>query len=147
MANEILAELWRIKDELSAKAKRSTKTATELMDLMRMGADGREIEYIPDAARRAVEIQRLRKDHTLAIASLKAAIESLDDVSVRVGALLTFSRVAEAYDDLAALAIEAEVIEEPHYLMLAGRPIPSFRKRAEYLAWFDRQLEEFNSRA
>src|SRR5471030_1047191 len=140
--DEILTELWRIKDELSAKANRVKKTEAQLMAVKQMEMDLRKNPYVfhPDAARRAFEIQNLLRNRALAIAYLKGAIEALDDMNVRVGALLTLSTVAEAYEDLTALAIEAGVVQEPYYQMLAGADIPRFNTKAEYLAWFDQQL-------
>lgn len=147
--DEILTELWRIKDELSAKANRVKKTEAQLMAVKQMEMDLRKNPYVfhPDAGRHAFEIQNLLRNRALAIAYLKGAIEALDDMNVRVGALLTLSTVAEAYEDLTALALEAGVVQEPYYQMLAGAGIPRFDTKAEYLAWFDRQLEEFQRRA
>ncbi|WP_295993907.1 hypothetical protein [Rugamonas sp.] len=148
MENEILTELWRIKDKLSARANRVPKTEAELIELKRFEMDLRKTPYVfvPDATHHAFEIQNLRRDRALAIAYLKTAVEGIDDTDARVSALLMFSTVAEAYQDLTVLAVDAGVALNPVYQMLAGQTLPSFREKAEYLAWFDRRLEEFNSR-
>ena len=49
------------------------------------------------------EIAELRADRELAVAYLKAAMESIDDPDDRAGALLALRTVAEAYGGLGAV--------------------------------------------
>lgn len=53
------------------------------------------------------EVAELRAHRELAVAYLKAAMESLDDPDDRAAGLLALRTVAEAYGGLAAVAVEA----------------------------------------
>ena len=148
MEDEILSELWRIKDELSEKANRVRKTKAYMIELDQLEAELFKSPYVfHDDAHKALKMRVFRKDRALGVAYLKASVQAVGDVNKRLGGLLTFFKVAEAYEDLSALAVEAGVMQEPYYQMLAAAGIPRFNLKAEYLAWFDYQLEEFNSRA
>lgn len=141
-------EVWRIKDELSEKASRVRKTKAYMMALDQLEAELFKSPYVVhDDAHKALKIRVFRKDRALGVAYLKASVQAVGDINNRLGGLLTFFKVAEAYEDMTELAIEAGVAEEPLYHMLAAAPIPRFNEKADYLAWFDRQLEEFNSHA
>lgn len=50
------------------------------------------------------EVAELRADRDLAVAYLKAAMESLDDPENRAAGLLALRTVAEAYGELGAVA-------------------------------------------
>lgn len=55
------------------------------------------------------EVAELSSDRELAVAYLKAAIESLDNPDDRAGGLLALRTVAEAYGGLAMVAVEAGI--------------------------------------
>lgn len=73
------------------------------------------------------EVAELRADRELAVAYLKAAMESLDDPNNRAGGLLALRTVAEAYGGLGAVAIEAGISREALYRTLSPRGNPTLK--------------------
>ena len=73
------------------------------------------------------EIAELRQDRELAVAYLKAAMESLDDPNQIAGALLALRTVAEAYGGLRAVAAEAGITRESLYRALSPKGNPTLK--------------------
>ena len=73
------------------------------------------------------EVAELRADRELAVAYLKAAMESLDNPDERAAGLLALRTVAEAYGGLGAVAIEAGVNRETLYRTLSPKGNPTLR--------------------
>ena len=73
------------------------------------------------------EIAELRQDRDLAVAYLKAAMESLDDPNQIAGALLALRTVAEAYGGLRAVAAEAGITRESLYRALSPKGNPTLK--------------------
>ncbi len=67
------------------------------------------------------EIVELRGDRELAVAYLKAAMESLDDPDERAAGLLALRTVAEAHGGLGAVAAEAGISRESLYRSLSPK--------------------------
>ena len=67
------------------------------------------------------EISELRADRELAVAYLKAAMESLDDPDERAAGLLALRTVAEAHGGLGAVAAEAGISQESLYRSLSPK--------------------------
>lgn len=75
----------------------------------------------------AEEVAELRADRELAVAYLKAALESLDDPDNRAGGLLALRTVAEAYGGLGAVASEAGISRESLYRALSPKGNPTLK--------------------
>lgn len=73
------------------------------------------------------EIAELRVDRELAVAYLKAAMESLDDPDNRAAGLLALRTVAEAYGGLGAVAAEAGISRESLYRALSPKGNPTLK--------------------
>jgi probable addiction module antidote protein len=73
------------------------------------------------------EVAELRADRDLAVAYLKAALESLDDPDDRAAGLLALRTVAEAYGGLGAVAAEAGISRETLYRTLSPRGNPTLK--------------------
>jgi probable addiction module antidote protein len=73
------------------------------------------------------EVAELRADRELAVAYLKAALESLDDPNDRAAGLLALRTVAEAYGGLGAVAAEAGISRETLYRTLSPRGNPTLK--------------------
>lgn len=78
-------------------------------------------------AHHAREVAELREDHELAVAYLKAAMESLDDPENRAAGLLALRTVAEAYGGLGAVAAEAGISRESLYRALSAKGNPTLK--------------------
>ncbi len=73
------------------------------------------------------EVAELAADHELAVAYMKAALESLDDPDDRAGGLLALRTVAEAYGGLGAVAAKAGVSRETLYRTLSPTGNPTLK--------------------
>lgn len=73
------------------------------------------------------ELAELRADRELAVAYLKAAMESLDDPDDRAAGLLALRTVAEAYGGLGAVAAEAGISRESLYRTLSPKGNPTLK--------------------
>lgn len=73
------------------------------------------------------EVAELRADGELAVAYLKAAMESLDDPDDRAAGLLALRTVAEAYGGLGAVAAEAGISRESLYRALSAKGNPTLK--------------------
>jgi probable addiction module antidote protein len=73
------------------------------------------------------EIAELRADRELAVAYLKAAMESLDDPDERAAGLLALRTVAEAHGGLGAVAAEAGISRESLYRSLSPKGNPTLK--------------------
>ena len=73
------------------------------------------------------ELAELRADRELAVAYLKAAMESLDDTDDRAAGLLALRTVAEAYGGLGAVAAEAGISRESLYRALSPKGNPTLK--------------------
>ncbi|NMG29449.1 addiction module antidote protein [Aromatoleum evansii] len=73
------------------------------------------------------EVAELRADRELAVAYLKAAMESLDDPDNRAAGLLALRTVAEAYGGLGAVAAEAGISRESLYRTLSPKGNPTLK--------------------
>lgn len=73
------------------------------------------------------EIAELRADRDLAVAYLKAAMESLDDPDERAAGLLALRTVAEAHGGLGAVAAEAGISRESLYRSLSPKGNPTLK--------------------
>ena len=73
------------------------------------------------------EVEELRADRALAVAYLKAAMESLDDPEDRAAGLLALRTVAEAYGGLGAVASEAGISRESLYRALSPKGNPTLK--------------------
>lgn len=73
------------------------------------------------------EIAELRADRELAVAYLKAAMESLDNPDERAAGLLALRTVAEAYGGLGAVAQEAGISREALYRALSPKGNPTLK--------------------
>ena len=73
------------------------------------------------------EIAELRADRELAIACVKAAMESLDDPDNRAAGLLALRTVAEAWGGLGAVAAEAGISREALYRELSPTGNPTLK--------------------
>jgi len=73
------------------------------------------------------EVAELRADPELAVAYLKAAMESLDDPCDRAAGLLALRTVAEAYGGLALVAAEAGISREALYRALSPKGNPTLK--------------------
>jgi probable addiction module antidote protein len=73
------------------------------------------------------EVAELRADRELAVAYLKAALESLDDPEDRAAGLLALRTVAEAYGGLGAIAAEAGISRESLYRALSPKGNPTLK--------------------
>jgi probable addiction module antidote protein len=73
------------------------------------------------------EVSELRADRELAVAYLKAAMESLDDPDNRAAGLLALRTIAEAYGGLGAVALEAGISREALYRTLSPRGNPTLK--------------------
>jgi probable addiction module antidote protein len=73
------------------------------------------------------EVAELAADRDLAVAYLKAAMESLDDPDDRAGGLLALRTVAEAYGGLAHVAATAGISREALYRALSPRGNPTLK--------------------
>ncbi|MDP3514523.1 MAG: putative addiction module antidote protein [Sulfuritalea sp.] len=73
------------------------------------------------------ELAELRADRELAVAYLKAAMESLDDPDDRAAGLLALRTVAEAYGGLGAVAAEAGISRESLYRALSAKGNPTLK--------------------
>lgn len=73
------------------------------------------------------EVAELRADRELAVAYLKAAMESLDDPEDRAAGLLALRTVAEAYGGLGAVASEAGISRESLYRALSPKGNPTLK--------------------
>ena len=73
------------------------------------------------------EVAELRADRDLAVAYLKAAMESLDNPDDRAAGLLALRTVAEAYGGIGAVATAAGVSRETLYRTLSPRGNPTLK--------------------
>ena len=73
------------------------------------------------------EVAELRADRELAVAYLKAAMESLDNPDDRAAGLLALRTVAEAYGGLGAIAAEAGISRESLYRTLSAKGNPTLK--------------------
>lgn len=73
------------------------------------------------------EVAELRADRELAVAYLKAAMESLDNPEDRAAGLLALRTVAEAYGGLGAVATEAGISRESLYRALSPKGNPTLK--------------------
>lgn len=73
------------------------------------------------------EVAELRADPKLAVAYLKAAMESLDNPSDRAAGLLALRTVAESYGGLALVAAEAGISREALYRALSPKGNPTLK--------------------
>jgi probable addiction module antidote protein len=73
------------------------------------------------------EIAELSADRELAVAHLKAAMESLDNPDDRAAGLLALRTVAEAYGGLTAVAAEAGISRESLYRSLSPKGNPTLK--------------------
>ena len=73
------------------------------------------------------EVAELRADRDLAVAYLKAAMESLDNPDDRAAGLLALRTIAEAYGGLAAVALEAGISRESLYRALSPKGNPTLK--------------------
>jgi probable addiction module antidote protein len=73
------------------------------------------------------EVAELRADRDLAVAYLKAALESLDDPDDRAAGLLALRTVAEAYGGLGAVAADAGINRETLYRTLSPHGNPTLK--------------------
>lgn len=73
------------------------------------------------------EIAELRADRELAIACVKAAMESLDAPDNRATGLLALRTVAEAWGGLGAVAAEAGISREALYRALSPTGNPTLK--------------------
>jgi probable addiction module antidote protein len=73
------------------------------------------------------EVAELRADRELAVAYLKAAMESLDNPDDRAAGLLALRTVAEAYGGLGAVAAEAGISRESLYRTLSAKGNPTLK--------------------
>lgn len=73
------------------------------------------------------EVEELSADRELAMAYLKAAMESLDNPDGRAGGLLALRTVAEAFGGLGAVAEEAGISRESLYRALSPKSNPTLR--------------------
>src|SRR5476649_216832 len=78
MEDEILSELWRIKDELSEKANRVRKTKAYMIELDQLEAELFKSPYVfHDDAHNALKMRVFRKDRALGVAYLKQVCRRL----------------------------------------------------------------------
>lgn len=75
----------------------------------------------------AAEVAELASDRALAVAYLKAAMQSLDDPQERAGGLLALRTVAEAYGGLGVVAHEAGISRETLYRTLSAKGNPTLK--------------------
>ena len=73
------------------------------------------------------ELAELRADKELALAYLKAAMESLDNPNDRAAGLLALRTVAEAYGGLGTVAAEAGISRESLYRALSPKGNPTLK--------------------
>lgn len=73
------------------------------------------------------EIAELRADRELAVAYLKAAMESLENPDDRAAGLLALRTVAEAYGGLGVVAAEAGISRETLYRTLSPKGNPTLK--------------------
>lgn len=73
------------------------------------------------------EIAELRADQELAVAYLKAAMESLDNPEERAAGLLALRTVAEAHGGLGAVAAAAGISRESLYRSLSPTGNPTLK--------------------
>ncbi len=73
------------------------------------------------------ELAELRADKELALAYLKAAMESLDNPNDRAAGLLALRTVAEAYGGLGTVAAEAGISRESLYRALSPKDNPTLK--------------------
>ena len=73
------------------------------------------------------ELAELSANRELAVESLKAAMESLDNPDDRAAGLLALRTVAEAYGGLVAVASEAEISREALYRALSPKGNPTLK--------------------
>lgn len=73
------------------------------------------------------EIAELRADQELAVAYLKAAMESLDNPEERAAGLLALPTVAEAHGGLGAVAAAAGISRESLYRSLSPTGNPTLK--------------------
>lgn len=79
------------------------------------------------ASHHDAEVAELREDHELAVAYLKAAMESLDDPDDRAAGLLALRTLAEAYGGLGAVAAAAGISRESLYRTLSAKGNPTLK--------------------
>ncbi|MDM0020045.1 helix-turn-helix domain-containing transcriptional regulator [Variovorax saccharolyticus] len=73
------------------------------------------------------EVAELRGDRELAVAYMKAAMQSLEDPEDRAAGLLALRTVVEAYGGLGAVAAEAGISRETLYRTLSPRGNPTLK--------------------
>ena len=73
------------------------------------------------------EVNELQANRELAVAYLKAAMESLDNPDDRAAGLLALRTVAEAYGGLGVVAAEAGVSRETLYRTLSAKGNPTLK--------------------
>ncbi|WP_295389373.1 addiction module antidote protein [uncultured Thiodictyon sp.] len=73
------------------------------------------------------EVAELRADRELAVAYLKAAMESLDAPDERAAGLLALRTVAEAHGGMGAVAADAGISRESLYRSLSPKGNPTLR--------------------
>jgi DNA-binding phage protein len=95
-----------------------------------------------DVSHHEREVAELRADRGLAVEYLRLAVQSLEHTDERVGGMLALSALAEAYGDLAILAVDAGVVDAQLYRLLARSGVPQFNTPAEYETWFGQQMHK-----
>ena len=73
------------------------------------------------------EVAELRGDRELAVAYMKAAMQSLKDPEERAAGLLALRTVVEAYGGLGAVAAEAGISRETLYRTLSPKGNPTLK--------------------
>lgn len=73
------------------------------------------------------EVAELRGDRELAVAYMKAAMQSLEDPEERAAGLLALRTVVEAYGGLGAVAAEAGISRETLYRTLSPKGNPTLK--------------------
>src|SRR5690349_12994253 len=73
------------------------------------------------------EVAELRGDRELAVAYMKAAMQSLEDPEDRAAGLLALRTVVEAYGGLGAVAAEAGISRETLYRTLSPKGNPTLK--------------------
>ena len=125
---------------LAATGRRSSSCCVAAIKNLRNGTSGRPNDFgrleteaamskklVAAVLHHEREIAELRADRELAVAYLKAAMESIDDPDDRAGALLALRTVAEAYGGLGAVAAQAGISRESLYRALSAKGNPTLK--------------------
>lgn len=90
-------------------------------------ATARGSRYAASVSLSEATIEAIGKDHELAVAFLKAALEELDDPENRAVGLLALRDIAEAYGGMTAVAEEAGITREALYRALSPSGNPTLK--------------------